>query len=146
VLADHLARVHPVDVVGAEHDHVARPLVADQVEALVDGVRRAGEPPRAEPLLGRDRGDVVAQHRGQPPRGRDVPVETVALVLRQHDDLAIAGVDQVGQHEVDQSVDAAERDGRLRAVRRERHQALALATGEDDGQDPIRHGAHRTRW
>ena len=44
VLGDHLLGVHPVDVVGAEHDDVVGVLVADEVEALVDGVGRAGEP------------------------------------------------------------------------------------------------------
>ena len=142
VLGHHLARVHAVDVVGAEDDDVARLLVADQVEALVDRVGRAGEPPRAQPLLGGDRRDVVAEHRRQPPGAGDVPVEAVALVLREHHDLAVAAVDQVGQHEVDEPVDPAERHGRLGAVGGQRHQALALAAGEDDGQDPIRHGAN----
>ena len=50
-VADHLAGVHAVDVVGAEDDDVGRLLVADQVEALVDGVGRAGEPRGPEPLL-----------------------------------------------------------------------------------------------
>ena len=35
-----------------------------------------------------------------------MPVQAVALVLRQHHDLAVAAVDEVGQHEVDQPVDA----------------------------------------
>ena len=38
VLLDHLGRVHPIDVVGAEDDDVVRPLVVDEVEALEDGV------------------------------------------------------------------------------------------------------------
>jgi hypothetical protein len=142
VLPDHLARVHAVDVVGAVDDDVRRALVADQVETLVDRVGRPGEPPRAEALLGRHRRDVVAQHRRQPPGRGDVPVEAVALVLRQHDDLAVAAVDEVGQHEVDEPVDAAERHRRLGPVRGERHQALSLAAGEDDREDPLRHGAH----
>ena len=41
VLLDHLARVHAVDVVGAEDDDVLGPLVVDQVEVLVDRVGRA---------------------------------------------------------------------------------------------------------
>ena len=41
MLLDHLLRVHPVDVVGAEHDDVLGPLVVDQVQALVD---RSAEP------------------------------------------------------------------------------------------------------
>ena len=70
VLLDHLARVHAVDVVGAEHDHVVRALVVEQVEVLVDRVGRAGEPARAAAHLRRHRRDVVAQQRRQPPRRR----------------------------------------------------------------------------
>ena len=38
VIGHHLPRIHPIDVVGAEHGHVVGPLVVDQVEVLVDGV------------------------------------------------------------------------------------------------------------
>ena len=57
---DHLLGVHPVHVIGAEHDDVVGIFVVDQVQRLVDGVGGAGVPARAEPLLGRDRGDVLA--------------------------------------------------------------------------------------
>ena len=116
VLVDHLARVHAVDVVGAEHDHVVGPLVVEQVEVLVDRVGRAGEPARAAAHLRGHRRDVVAEQRRQPPGGRDVAVERVALVLREHDDPAVARVDEVRQREVDQPVVAAERHGGLGAV------------------------------
>ena len=132
VLADHLRRVHAVDVVGAEHDHDVGALVADQVEVLVDGVGGALEPVRAAAHLGRHRRHVVAQQRRQPPRRRDVAVQRVALVLREHDDPVIAGVDQVRQREVDQAVVAAEGHRRLGPVQRQRRQALALAAREDD--------------
>ena len=41
VLVDHLARIHPVDVVGAEDADVVRLLVVQEVEVLVDRVGRA---------------------------------------------------------------------------------------------------------
>src|SRR5581483_7481896 len=44
VLLYQLARIHPVDVVGPEDDHIVRVLVVDEVQALVDRVRGAGEP------------------------------------------------------------------------------------------------------
>ena len=53
VLLDHLARVHAVDVVGAEDDDVLRALVGDQVVVLEDRVGRADEPARPEPHLRR---------------------------------------------------------------------------------------------
>ena len=132
MVGHHLLRVHPVDVVGAEDDDVVGPLVVDEVEALVDGVGRAGEPARAEALLGRHRGDVVAEQVGHPPGLGDVPVQRVRLVLGQHDDLEVAAVDQVGQREVDHAVEPAEGHRRLGPVRRQRHEALALAAGEHD--------------
>jgi hypothetical protein len=59
----------------------------------------------------------------------------VRLVLRQHDDLGQTGVDQVGQREVDEPVLPAERHRGLGPVRREGHEALSLAAGEDDAED-----------
>ena len=140
----HLRGVHPVDVVGAEDDDVLGPRVVDEVHRLVDRVGAALVPPRPAPLLGRHRGDVAAEHRRQPPALRDVPVERVRLVLRQHRDLRVAGVHQVRQHEVDQPVGAAERHGGFRPVQRERHQPLPLATGQDDAQD-ARHALDPSR-
>ena len=58
----------------------------------------------------------------------------VRLVLGEHADPQVAGVDQVGQHEVDQPVVAAERDGGLGPVGGQRHQPLALAAGQDDAR------------
>ena len=135
VLADHLLGIHAVDVVGAEHADVVGPLVVDEVEALVDRVGRAGEPARAAPLLRRHRRDVVAEQRRQAPGRRHVPVEAVALVLRQHGDLEIAGVDEVREREVDEPVVAAERHRGLGAVERQRQQALALAARQHDPED-----------
>ena len=69
VLVDHLARVHAVDVVGAEHGHDVGALVVEQVEVLVDRIGRAREPARPAAHLRRHRRDVVAQQRRQPPGG-----------------------------------------------------------------------------
>ena len=68
-----------------------------------------------------------------------MPVERVRLVLRQHDDLQVAAVGQVGQHEVDHPVDAAERHRRLGPVCGQRHESLALATGQHDREHLRRH-------
>ena len=138
VRLDHLRGVHPVDVVGAEHHDDVGPRVVDQVHRLVDRVGAAEVPLRAAALLGRHRGDVVAEQRRHPPGHRDVPVERVRLVLRQHRALQVAGVDEVRQREVDQPVAAAERHRRLGPVERQRHQPLALAACQDDPQH-LRH-------
>jgi hypothetical protein len=118
VRREHLARVHAVHVVGAEHHDVVGHLVVDEVEALEDRVGAAGVPPAAEPLLRRHRGDVLPEQARQPPRRGDVPVEAVRLVLREHADTVHPRVDEVGEHEIDQPVVAAERHRGLRAVGR----------------------------
>jgi hypothetical protein len=100
---EHLAGVHPVDVVGAEHEDVVGVLVVDDVEVLEDRVGRARGTSGAPPHLRGHRGDVVAEQGGQRQVG-DVDVEAVALVLGEHDDLAVAAVDQVRQREVDEAV------------------------------------------
>lgn len=110
-------------------------FVADQVEALQDGVGRAAEPALAEPLLRGNRGDIGVQQPREAPGLRDVAVQRVRLVLRQHDDLGQARIDQVGQCEVDQPVLAAERHRGLGPVGREGHEPLSLAAGEDDAED-----------
>jgi hypothetical protein len=145
MLLDHLGEVHAVDVVGSHDDDDVGVLVVDEVEALVDRVRAAEVPVLADPLLRRDRRHVVAEQRRHPPRRRDVLVETVRLVLREDDDLEVARVDDVGEREVDEPVRAAERDGRLRTVGGQGHQALPFPTSEDDRQHlwilrPSRHG------
>jgi hypothetical protein len=115
-------------VIGADDDDDVGLLVDDEVEALEDRVGAAGVPAFAHPLLGRHRGDVVAEHRRQSPGRRHVPVEAVRLVLRQHDHLAVLGVDDVGQGEVDQPVDPAVGHRGFGSVGGQRHQPLALAT------------------
>ena len=130
----HLLGIHPVHVVGTEHHDVVGILVVDQVHRLVDRVGAAGVPARAEPLLGGHRRDVLAGQAGQPPVLRDVPVQRMRLVLGQHADPQIPGVDEIGQHEIDEPVGAAERNRRLGPVGGQRVQPLALPAGEDNAQ------------
>ena len=59
----HLHGIHAVDVVGTEDRDVIRLFVVDEVEALEDRVRTAGEPPWPQALLSRHGRDVVAQER-----------------------------------------------------------------------------------
>ena len=55
----HLPRIHPVHVIGAKDDDMIRGLVIDQVQRLVDRIRAALVPTRAEALLSGDRRDVL---------------------------------------------------------------------------------------
>ena len=66
-------------------------------------------------LLGHDAGPAFA----------DVPVERECLVLREDVDPAQAGVDAVGERDVDDAVVAAKWHGRLGAVAGERKKTFA---------------------
>ena len=135
VVLEHVAHVHRVDVVGAEDQHVAGLRVAQQVDVLPDGVGGAAEPGRAQVHRGGHRLDVLVDHVGrQRPPARHVLHQRGGLVLGQHADAPEAAVHQVGQHEVDQPVAAAEVHGGLAALAGERVQPAALAPGQHERQ------------
>ncbi len=131
---DHLLGVHPVDVVGTEHDDVVGVLVVDEVERLKNRVGRPGVPARTEALLRGHRGDVLPGKPGQPPVLRDVAIQRMRLVLRQNADPQVSGVDQIRQHEVDEPVGAAEGNRRLGSIGGQRIQTFALTAGQDDAE------------
>ena len=135
VLRDHLPRVHPVHVVGADDDNEVRLLVVDQVHRLEDRVSRPAVPVRAAPLLRGHWCHVVAEQVAHPPRHGDVPVQAVALVLREHADLPEVGVRQVGQREVNQPVHPAERHRGFRPVIGQRRQPCPRPACQHDPQD-----------
>ncbi len=135
VMLDHLAGIHVVDVIGAEHAHDVGSLVADEVEVLIDRVGGTAEPLRAAAHLGRHGRDVVAEQRREPPCLADVAVEAVALVLREHDDLQEPRVGEVRQHEIDDSIAAPERHRRLGPVGRQRVESLAFPTRQHDHEN-----------
>ena len=137
VLVDHLHWVHAVDVIGsADHDEV-RPVFIEQAQRLVDRVCRAGLPAWSQPLLRRHRGHVIAERAAQPPGGRQMPVQAVALVLGEHADPADPAVDQVGQREIHQPVQAAERNGRLGPLRGQRREPPPRRARQDDAKNPL---------
>ena len=55
------------------------------------------------------------------------------LVLGEDADAAKAGIDQVGQHEINEAIGPAEGDSWLGAVSGQGHESLALASSEDHG-------------
>ena len=118
VLIHHLARIHAVDVIGTKHDHVIGSLVCEDVEVLEDCICRPREPVRTSPHLRRDRRDVVPEHLAHRPAESKVAVEAVTLVLGEDGDLPIAGVDEIREDEVDQTIDASERHSGFRSIAR----------------------------
>ena len=134
VEVQHLPHVHAVHVVRAEDEDVVRLLVGDDVEVLVDGVRAALVPVHAGAHLRGHRLHVVAQERRHPPRARQVVVERVALVLREHLHPVHAGVDEVRENEVDDAVPPAEGNGGLGALAGERLEPGACTTCQNHRQ------------
>ena len=108
--------VHLVDMVAGEHQHEARRLHAKNIAVLVDGVRRAGIPAIAKPLLG---GQDVHKlpHRGieKAPTALQMLDQAMSLVLGGDAHAPNAGIDAIAQCKVDNSVLAAERKRRLGA-------------------------------
>jgi hypothetical protein len=62
---DHLADIHPVHVVGAEHGDYVRIVLRDQVQVLVHRVRRPLEPHRPFAHLRRHDGDEMVRQQGE---------------------------------------------------------------------------------
>jgi len=123
--------VHTIDVIAGEDEHVPRLELIEQVDVLPERVGRSPIPVLAEPLLRGDVLDELAQAVAQEiPPAVEVAREGPRLVLRQHEDPPEIRVDRVGEAEVDDAVDPAERNGGLGAIACQGPQPLALATGE----------------
>ena len=54
------------------------------------------------------------------------------LVLSQHNDLEVSGIHDIRQREIDQTEMTSKRNGRLRAVRCQRHQTLTLTARKNN--------------
>ena len=142
---NHLADVHAVDVVRAEDRHEVRIEVLDQVHVLVDRVRRALVPFAFAGLhLGGHRDDEVAALLGvrEVPAVDDVFHQALGFELGQDENAVDAAVHEIAQHEVDDAVFAAERDGGFRALVGQGSQTGPFAAGEDHGQNRCSHGSN----
>ncbi len=88
--------------------------------------------------------EIAETHQGRP-AAADVAVEAERLVLRQYKYAAQIAIQAIRKGDVDDAVDAAERDGRFGAVARERPEPLALAAGQED-TNRIAHERHERRY
>ena len=121
MLVHHLGEVHAVDIVCSGYEHNIGPFIIDDVHGLVNGIRTSGEPPLAAPLLGGNRGHIIAQEVGHTPGSRNMAVQRMRLVLGKHDDLEISRIHDVTQRKVNQPVNAPERNRGFRSIFSERH-------------------------
>ena len=75
------------------------------------------------------------------PAALDVLDQRLRLVLREHGDLADAGIHAIGQHEIDDAEFAAERRRGFAAMQGERVQPLAATARHDNRQGAARQAA-----
>ena len=140
---DEGAVVHLVDVIAGQDDHQLGVAVGDVLQVLQHRVSRAAVPlPRSAAaqvwLEQRHAAAAAVEVPGTP--DADVVDQRARRVLGQDRDVGEARVDRVAEGEVDDPVLAAEGDPGLGADLRQDREPLTLATGEDQGQDRLRHG------
>jgi len=114
VLNEHRLVVHLVDVIACENDDVFRRIARDDVDVLEDRVRRSGIPGAVRDALARGQ-DVEALVAFQPeevPATLQMADEAVRFVLGGDADATNAGIERVGEREIDDAGLAAEMDRR----------------------------------
>ncbi len=143
VLLQHGLVVHLVDVVPRQHDDEARLIVLDDVQVLEHRVGGAEVPFLVgDPLAGRqDIEALVAFRPEEVPAALHMPDQAVRLVLGGHGDAADAGVQRVGQGEIDDAELAAEEHGRLGAHVGQFEQPAAATAGQHIGHGLAGEGA-----
>ena len=141
MLLEHLLIIHLVDVVAGKNEDVVRLLAADRIDVLVNGVGGSLIPVLRDAHLRRQDFDEFAEAHQRGPAVADVAVEAKRLVLRENEDAAQVAVEAVGERDVDDAVDAAEGNGGLGAVARERPEPFALAAGQQNA-NRIAHQGH----
>ena len=143
VLLEHRPVVHLVDVVAGQHDDVLDRVALDDLEVLEHRVGGALVPLVLGHLLA-GREDVealVALGAQEGPAALEVADQAVGLVLRRHADAADAGVERVGEREVDDPGGAAEVHRRLGAAVGQLPQPRAAAAGQHERQRVAREAA-----
>ena len=132
----HLGVVHLVDVVAGENHDVLGVKAVDEVDVLVDGVGGALVPALLLVVAlvgGQDLGAAVGLVQAPGLTVADIFIQLQGLILGQDAHGIDAGVDTVGQGEVNNAVLAAEGDGGLGGLFRQDIESAALATGQQHG-------------
>ena len=125
--------IHRVDVVAREDQHIFRIDDVDEVEVLIDGVRRALIPVGAFfARIGRQDEYAAALLVEIPGTARaEVVVQLQRTVLREDADLVDARIGAVAQRKVDDAILAAERHSGLRDFLRQGAQTASLSSRQD---------------
>ena len=114
---DHMGEIHAIDMVRAEDGDDVRLGLLDQVDVLIDGVRRSlipGFTGRAH--LGGDGNDeLIFQQTAHLPAFVEMLQKALAAKLRQNVNGMDSRVDEIAEYEIDDSIFAPERNGWLGA-------------------------------
>jgi hypothetical protein len=109
---------------------------------LIDGVGSALIPLLGNAhLRGKDFDEFAETHEGRP-AGANVAAEAESFVLGKGEHAAQTGIDAIGESDVYDAVESAERNGRLGAIAGKRPETFALTTSEKDSKG-IAHISHR---
>src|SRR5260370_179586 len=141
VLLKHAAVIHFIDVIAREDEDGFGGLACGRIDVLVDGVGGALIPLLRDAHLRREDFDVIAEAGEGGPARTDVAVEAESFVLGEDENAAEIRIDAIGERDVDNAVESAERNGRLGAVASKRPEAFALAPGKEY-YDGIPHVGH----
>jgi hypothetical protein len=117
MLLQHGFEIHFVNVIAGQDDDITRIVTFDNVDILEDGIGGAEVPFVVGDALAR-RQDIetfIALRPEEVPAALQMANQAVRLVLRCHRHAANAGVQRVGQREVDNTQLAAEIDCRFGA-------------------------------
>ncbi len=104
----------------------------DKIQILIHRIRSAAIPMLADLLLRRNELHELSQLAAQiAPAALNVLDQRLSFVLREHRNLADAGIDAIRQHEIDDAEFSAEGRGRLAAMLSECFEAFAAPAGHN---------------
>ena len=128
--------IHRVDMVTRKDQHIVGIDDVDEVDVLIDGVRRSLIPVGALlARIGRQNEDAAILLVEIPRASRaEIVVKLQRTVLREDADLVDAGIGAVAQGKINDAVLAAKRYGGLCDLLRQGAQAASLPARQDHGQ------------
>ena len=135
VLLQHRLVVHFIHVVAGQDEHVFRRVALDDVDVLVHRVGGAEIPAVFGHALagGQDIETFVAFGAEEVPAALQMADQAVGTVLRGHGHAADAGIQRVGEREIDDAQLGAEIDRGLGTPIGQFHQPAAAAAGQHEG-------------
>ena len=145
VVLHQLLKIHLVELIAAQDEHVVVIVGIDVVHGLAHGVGGALVPLAAGGgLLGGQHVDEARAEAIELVGVGDVRVERGGVVLREHEHAAHSAIQTIRNRDVDQSVLSSDGHGGLGAVCGEGIEARARAAAEDD-RDHFNHGGGKVR-